>query len=66
MEKAIEYLESASAAGNPFAAYLAGKIRLTEDDVKDVLRAIENFEIAVKEGNDYTASSLIVPHRQQL
>ena len=46
-------MESASAAGNPFAAYLAGKIRLTEDSVKDVFRAIEHFEIAAKAGNDY-------------
>lgn len=58
VEKAIAYLESASAAGNPFAAYLAGKIRFTEDDVKDVLRAIENFETAAKEGNDYAEYQL--------
>lgn len=43
---------------NPFAAYLAGKIRFTEDDVKDVLRAIENFETAAKEGNDYAEYQL--------
>ena len=58
VEKAISYLESASAAGNPFAAYLAGKIRLTEDSVKDVFRAIEHFETAAKAGNDYAEYQL--------
>ena len=58
MENAIAYLESASAAGNPFAAYLAGKIRLTEDSIKDVFRAIEHFKTAAREGNDYAEYQL--------
>lgn len=39
-------------------AYLAGKIRLTEAEVKDVLRAIRNFEIAAENGNDYAEYQL--------
>jgi len=53
LEWAVGYLERAAAQGNPYAAYLAGKILLTEDAVKDVLRAIRNFEIAAKNGNDF-------------
>ena len=34
-------------------AYLAGKIRLTEDSVKDIRKAIHNFEIAAENGNHY-------------
>lgn len=58
MEKAIEYLEKAAEQKNPYAAYLAGKIRLTEDSVKDILRAIRNFEIAAENGNDYAEYQL--------
>ena len=53
LERAVGYLERAAAQDNPYAAYLAGKILLTEDAVKDVLRAIRNFEIAAKNGNDF-------------
>lgn len=52
-EKAIEYLEKAAGQKNPYAAYLAGKIRLTEDSVKDIRKAIHNFEIAAENGNHY-------------
>lgn len=55
---AIEYLERAAAQKNPYAAYLAGKIRLTDAEVKDVLRAIRNFEIAAENGNDYAEYQL--------
>ncbi len=53
LEKAIDYLERAAKQKNPFAAYLAGKILLTEESVKDVLRAVKNLEIAAQNGNDY-------------
>lgn len=52
-EKAIEYLEKAAGQKNPNAAYLAGKIRFTEDAVKDIRKAIRNFEIAAENGNHY-------------
>lgn len=50
LEKAIECLEKAAIQKNPYAAYLAGKIRLTEDAVKDIPKAIYNFEIAAENG----------------
>lgn len=58
LERAVGYLERATAQDNPYAAYLAGKILLTEDAVKDVLRAIRNFEIAAKNGNDFAEYQL--------
>lgn len=58
VSRAIEYLERAAAQKNPYAAYLAGKIRLTEAEFKDVLRAIRNFEIAAENGNDYAEYQL--------
>ena len=58
IQSALEYLEKASVKGNPFAAYLAGKIRLTEDAVKDILKAIRNFEIASENGNDFAEYQL--------
>lgn len=58
LERAVGYLERAVAQDNPYAAYLAGKILLTEDAVKDVLRAIRNFEIAAKNGNDFAEYQL--------
>lgn len=58
VSRAIEYLERAAAQKNPYAAYLAGKIRLTEAEVKDVLRAIRDFEIAAENGNDYAEYQL--------
>lgn len=56
--RAIDYLERAAAQKNSYAAYLAGKIRLTEAEVKDVLRAIRDFEIAAENGNDYAEYQL--------
>lgn len=53
LEKAIEYLEKAVEQKNPYAAYRTGKIRLTEEDVKDISKAICDFEIAAENGNDY-------------
>ena len=58
LERAVGYLERAAAQDNPYAAYLAGKILLTEVSVKDVLRAIRNFEIAAKNGNDFSEYQL--------
>lgn len=55
---AIDYLERAAVQKNPYAAYLAGKIRLTEAEVKDVQQAICNFEIAAENGNDYAEYQL--------
>ena len=56
--RAIDYLERAAAQKNSYAAYLAGKIRLTEAEVKDVLRAIRDFEIAAENGNTYAEYQL--------
>lgn len=56
--RAIDYLEKAARQKNHYAAYLAGKIRLTEAEVKDVLRAIRDFEIAAENGNDYAEYQL--------
>lgn len=56
--RAIDYLEQATAQKNPYAAYLAGKIRITDAEVKDVLRAIRDFEIAAENGNDYAEYQL--------
>lgn len=47
------HLEKAAEQKNPYAAYLAGKIRLTDDAVKDISKAIRNFEIAAENGNHY-------------
>lgn len=58
ISRAIEYLERAAAQKNPYAAYLAGKIRLTDAEVKDILRAIRDFEIASENGNDYAEYQL--------
>jgi TPR repeat protein len=58
LERAIDYLERAAGQGNPYAAYLAGKLLLTEEDIKDILRAIKNFEIAAENGNDYAEYQL--------
>lgn len=53
LEKAIECLEKAAIQKNPYAAYLAGKIRLAENTVKDIPKAIYNFEIAAENGCDF-------------
>ena len=41
--KAVEWLDRAAAQKNPYAAYLAGKIYLTEDEVKDIQKAIRKI-----------------------
>lgn len=46
-------LEKAAIQKNPYAAHLAGKIRLTENTVKDIPKAIYNFEIAAENGSDF-------------
>ncbi len=58
VSRAIEYLERSAEQKNPYAAYLAGKIRLTEAGIKDVLRAIRNFETAAESGNDFAEYQL--------
>lgn len=58
VSRAIEYLERAAVQKNSYAAYLAGKIRLTDAEVKDILRAIRDFEIAAENGNDYAEYQL--------
>lgn len=55
---AIDYLERAAEQDNSYAAYLAGKIRLTEDAVKDVPCAIRYFEMAAENGNDFAEYQL--------
>lgn len=55
--KALEYLEKA-AEENPNAAYLVGKICLTEESVKDVGKAIHYFETAARQRNDYAEYQL--------
>lgn len=58
VSRAIEYLERSAEQKNPYAAYLAGKLRLTEAELKDALRAIRDFEIAAENGNDYAEYQL--------
>lgn len=58
VSRAIEYLERSAEQKNPYAAYLAGKLRLTEAELKDVLRAIRDFEIAAENGNGYAEYQL--------
>lgn len=58
IKKAVEWLDRAAAQKNPYAAYLAGKIYLTEDEVKDIQKAIRSFKIAAENGNDYAEYQL--------
>ena len=58
IKKAAEWLDSAATQKNPYAAYLAGKIYLTEDTVKDIQKAIRSFKIAAEDGNDYAEYQL--------
>lgn len=58
IKKAAEWLDRAAAQKNPYAAYLAGKIYLTEDAVKDIQKAIRSFKIAAENGNDYAEYQL--------
>lgn len=55
---ALKYLDRATAQKNPYAAYLAGKICLTEESVKDIQKAVRSFEIAAENGNDYAEYQL--------
>ena len=57
-EKALEYLERAAKNGNTRAAYLAGKIRLTEEGLKDIDKVIGHFERAAEDGNDFAEYQL--------
>ena len=58
IKKAAEWLDRAAAQKNPYAAYLAGKIYLTEDAVKDIQKAIRSFKIADENGNNYAEYQL--------
>lgn len=58
IKKAVEWLDRAAAQKNPYAAYLAGKIYLTEDEVKNIQKAIRSFIIAAENGNDYAEYQL--------
>lgn len=58
IKKAVEWLDRAAAQKNPYAAYLAGKIYLTEDEVKNIQKAIRSFKIAAENGNDYAEYQL--------
>ena len=55
---AVEWLDRAAGQKNPYAAYLAGKIYLTEDEVKNIQKAIRSFIIAAENGNDYAEYQL--------
>lgn len=55
---ALGYLDRAAAQSNPYAAYLAGKIYLTEDEVKNIQKAVRSFEIASSNGDDCTEYQL--------
>lgn len=58
IRQAVCWLDRAAAQKNPYAAYLAGKIYLTEDEVKDIQKAICSFIIAAENGNDYAEYQL--------
>lgn len=58
IKKAVEWLDRAATQKNPYAAYLAGKIYLTEDEVKNIQKAIRSFMIAAENGNDYAEYQL--------
>lgn len=56
LKEALRYLESA-AGENPNAAYLAGKICLTEEE-KNIEKALRYFQIAAADGNSYAEYQL--------
>lgn len=58
IKKAVEWLDRAATQKNPYAAYLAGKIYLTEDEVKNIQKAIRSFIVAAENGNDYAEYQL--------
>lgn len=55
---ALKYLGRAAAQKNPYAAYLAGKIYLTEESVNDIQKAVRSFELAAENGNDHAEYQL--------
>ena len=57
-QKALVYLERAANKGNHYAAYLAGKILMCEESLKDVKRAVHFFEMAANQGNPYAEFQL--------
>ena len=58
IRQAVRWLDRAAAQKNPYAAYLAGKIYLTEDEVKNVQKAIRSFMVAAENGNNYAEYQL--------
>ena len=58
IRQAVRWLDRAAGQKNPYAAYLAGKIYLTEDEVKDIQKAIRSFKIAAENGNNYAEYQL--------
>lgn len=58
MAKALYYLEQSAGQENEFAAYLAGKIYLTEEGTQDVIKAIRHLESAWEKGNHYAGYQL--------
>jgi TPR repeat protein len=54
----VAWLERSAQSGNTYGAYLAGKILLTDESVKDPARAVRNFELAAQYGNDYAEYQL--------
>lgn len=56
--KSLLYLERAAEKEFSCAAYLAGKIRLTEDGYTDVKKAIRLFQISAAQGNNYAEYQL--------
>ena len=52
------HLESAAEKDHPYAAYLAGKIRLSEEGYLDVEKAVRLFEAAAALGNDFAEYQL--------
>ena len=58
IKKVAEWLDRAAAQNDPYAAYLAGKIYLTEDEVKNIQKAIRSFKIAAENGNYFAEYQL--------
>ena len=56
--RALLYLEQAAEKENAYAAYLAGKIRLTEEGFKDVPKAVRLFQIAAAQQNSFAEFQL--------
>ena len=55
---ALAYLERAAQKENSYSAYLAGKICLTEDAMKDVQKVIRLLKVAAEQENDYAEYQL--------